>query len=81
MTTGKSDRLTTKEKTTANIAIAFAKYRAGQWNFSSSNMANVVRAGPLRLSFSLTCNFRSQFKLVGWAGPATNSPFLAYAKR
>ena len=28
-------------KTATNIA--FAKYRAGQWNFSSSNMATVVR--------------------------------------
>ena len=38
-------------------------------------------ARPLRLISSSTCNFRSQFNLVGRAGLATNSPFLAYAKR
>ena len=38
-------------------------------------------ARPLRLTFSLTRNFRSQFKLVGRAGLAMNSPYFAYAKR
>lgn len=36
-------------------------------------------AGPLRLIFYLTCNFRSSFNLVGWAGPAMNSPYFANA--
>ena len=57
--------------------------KTGQDNLTSA----VVRyqlwfgAGPLRLIFSLTCNFHSQFKLVGRAGPATNSPYFANAKR
>ena len=57
--------------------------KTGQDNLTSA----VVRyqlwfgAGPLRLTFQLTCNFHSQFSLVGRAGPAMNPPFLAYAKR
>ena len=38
-------------------------------------------ARPLRLSLVIITNFRSQFNLVGRAGPATNSLYFANADR
>ena len=38
-------------------------------------------AGPLRLSSSLSYKFRSQFILIGRAGPAMNSLYFANADR
>ena len=38
-------------------------------------------ARPLRLSFSPNYKFRSQFILIGRAGPATNSLYFANADR
>ena len=57
--------------------------KTGQDNLTSAvvRYQHWLGARPLRLSLVLITNFRSQFSLVGRAGPAMNSLYFANADR